>query len=348
MKIEKHYFVVSLILILVSTAVVSCVRSSQEAQVEALDMSSDGATLAVSVMRYRNALSPVPEIVDVRRLIRLYELSTWKYRDIEIHAVAEAIAFSPDGNLLATGHRDGLIMLWDVENEQVVKTLKGHTDPIWSLDFSLDNAYLTSAGTADGTAKVWALPSGELIATIKQEDWVTSVSFSPDSQYLATGSRDGNVRIWDFIKGELFTTLVAHTDGVIDVSFSHDGKLLASGGWDDVVAIWDFTAKKLKHRLSEFASDVTVVTFSPDDTLIAAGSGFPEFVVKLWDPRNGKMITSLKGHTGRLESIVFSVDGDHIFTGGSHGGNFIAGGDADGSIRVWEAATGKEKKRIYP
>ncbi len=187
-----------------------------------------------------------------------------------------------------------------------------------------------------------------MIATIKQEDWVTSVSFSPDSQFLATGSRDGNVRIWDFVTGELYTTLVAHTGGVIDVSFSHDGKLLASGGRDDVIAIWDVTANKLKHRLSEFASDVAVVKFSPDDTLIAAGSGFPEFVVKLWDLRNSKMITSLKGHTGRLESIVFSVDGRDVFTVGSHGGNIIAGGDADGSIRIWGVATGKEKKRIYP
>ncbi len=161
MKIKKPYFVVSLILILTSIASVFYVRSSQEVQVEAMDMSFDGATLAVSVMRYRNAVwTPVPQIVDLRRLIRLYELSTWKYRDIEIHAVAESIAFSPDGNLLATGHRDGLVLLWDVENEQVGQTLKGHTDPIWSLDFSLDNAYLASAGTADGTAKVWEVPSG--------------------------------------------------------------------------------------------------------------------------------------------------------------------------------------------
>jgi len=68
---------------------------------------------------------------------------------------------------------------------------------------------------------------------------VTSVSFSPDSEIIASGSRDITIRLWNVADGREITILKGHTSSVMSVSFSPDGKTLASGSWDNTIRLWN-------------------------------------------------------------------------------------------------------------
>ena len=154
---------------------------------------------------------------------------------------------------------------------------------------------------------------------------VTSVSFSPDGQMLASGSVDKTVRVWDVNTGVLLNTLIGHTDMVTSVSFSPDGQMLTSGSWDKTVILWRGVGIFLP--LIGHTSVVTSVSFSPDGNTLASGSS--DKTVRLWDVNTGRHLHTLKGHTHKVTSVSFSPDG-----------NTLASGSSDKTVRVWDANTG--------
>lgn len=126
-----------------------------------------------------------------------------------------------------------------------MKSFKGHTDVISSLDFSRDGKFIAS-GSTDKTARIWDLETGGCkVLAILEPDYVdtgvTSVAISPDSQWVATGSLDGVVRIWDANNGTLVERLHGHSDSVYSVAFLPDGRGLVSGSLDKSLKYWDIT-----------------------------------------------------------------------------------------------------------
>ena len=151
---------------------------------------------------------------------------------------ANAVAFSPDGDLLALA-REWAIELVDADTGQVLRVLHGHTGGVWGVAFSPDGALLATAGD-DGTARIWDVATGTTRTTLTgHTDGVRGVAFSPDGALLATAGADGTARIWDVATGTTRTTLTGHTGGVLGVAFSPDGTLLATAGTDRTARIWD-------------------------------------------------------------------------------------------------------------
>ncbi len=97
-----------------------------------------------------------------------------------------ALAFSLHGTLLASGGRDGEVILWDVVSWRELRTLSGQSGEVTSVAFS-PNGHILAAG-GDPGVKLWDVPSGSELPTFGHFTSVTSVAFSPDGQILAAGS----------------------------------------------------------------------------------------------------------------------------------------------------------------
>ena len=208
--------------------------------------SPDGTTLATAGGWPGNSGSSREQDV----AIRLWDADTGHLKATLMDAThgVRAIAFSPDGTILAAGIRDRNIQLWDVPTRKLVVTLKSNSHPVSSVAFSPEGKTLASAGGhgnwgTEGIVQLWDVPTRELIATLIGEGSpANSVAFSPDGRILASGHGDWKtediVQLWDVPTRELIATFRGHTDDVNSVAFSPDGATLASGSEDGTVLLW--------------------------------------------------------------------------------------------------------------
>jgi WD40 repeat protein len=175
----------------------------------------------------------------------------------EPHGGVLGVCFSPDGKLVAGSFVGGAVVLWDVENGKVLRSLSRPKGRLDCVCFSPDGKRLAATVNAlsvDEDAglrlrtrevRVWEVQTGKQVRVWEVQilpgflDAVTSVSFSPDGKLLATG-RAGRLVVWDADKGAAVSSLPGHTDGVHSVVFSPDGQRLASGGGDHRVKVWQW------------------------------------------------------------------------------------------------------------
>jgi serine/threonine protein kinase len=237
----------------------------------------------------------------------------------------ETLAYSPDGTSIASSLGDSTVKLWDPAGGQILVTMQGHTDHVASVAYSPDGHVLAS-GSWDKTVKLWDVASGKPLRTLTgHTDRVLAVAFSPDGRVVASGSADQTIRLWDAATGQPLRVLKGHTGAVNAVAFSPDDRTLVSGGEDLTVKVWDVPNGGELHTLAGHSGPVRSVAFSPDGRVIASGSS--DSTIKLWDPTSGKLLRTLHGHSAAVLSLVFSQYG-----------SLLASAGADKSIRLWSVA----------
>jgi WD40 repeat protein len=251
-------------------------------------------------------------------------------------ASTHGIAFSPDGQRLASASADRTVKLWEVATGKVLRTLQGQTQGAVSLAFSPDGQRLASADSygGDRTVSIWDLDTGKVLHTLAgHEGPVKNVAFSPDGHCLATASRDKTVKLWDATNGKEIRTLTGHTGGVEGVAFSPDGQHLASGCRDGTVKLWEVaTGKELRtftgHSEPVPSVAISPVAFSPDGQQLVFASGE---TLTLCETFTGKELRTFKGHSEPVLSVAVSPDGQQL-----------ASASNDRTLKLWEVATGKE------
>lgn len=239
-----------------------------------------------------------------------------------------SIAFSPDGQTLATGDTDSIIRLWRVSTGEQVATWQGHEDWVRAVRFSPDGQTLAS-GSEDKTIRLWQISTGQCLQIFEgHSSWIRSVVFSPDGSLLASSSDDHSIRIWDVTTGNCLHRCAEHQNVVRSVVFSPDGQTLASGSSDRSIRLWDVATGKCLKVLTGHTRGVRSVAFSPDGQALASGSS--DRTIRLWDVTTGNCIQTLIDHRGWIWSVAFSPDGQTL-----------ASGSEDQTIRLWTLKTGQ-------
>jgi WD40 repeat protein len=231
----------------------------------------------------------------------LWDTRTWRPAGPPLQGAIGAVAFSPDGNLLATGDIalngfdvQGDVRLWDTATHHELPRLLparrpgggtyplGHRGSVHALAFSPDGRFLAS-GAGFGEIQLWDVRRRRAVGkpmTDHSGD-VTSLSFSPDGVTLASGATDGTVRLWDVAtRRQLGKPLTGHTVAVDAVAFGPQGRLLASGGDDGRIRLWDAgTGQQIGDLPGDGAVAVHALAFNRDGTLLAGGGAR----LRLWD-----------------------------------------------------------------
>lgn len=171
--------------------------------------------------------------------IKLWDVSTGQLRReiVEKQSVI-SLAFSPNGQILASGGLGRTVKLWDLQTGKLLRTVGKHTHPVFSVAFSPDGKTLAS-GSGDNTIELWSLPKGKKLRTLKgHSDDITSIAFSPNGQTLISGSWDKTVKLWNLQTGEILRDFAENSQRILSVDFSSDGKTFASVSGDRTIKIW--------------------------------------------------------------------------------------------------------------
>ena len=243
-----------------------------------------------------------------------------------------AVAWSPDGQWLASGHNDGKVYLWEVARGHEIRRFRDHTDVVSSLVFAPDGRHLY-AGSFDRSVCLWEIASGEVQRLTGPRDRIRQLALSPDGSLLAAASFDRAVWLWHTRDGEVARVLEGHELGVNGVAFSPDGNLIASAGFDQHVRLWQVADGRCIAVLRGHSEAVTDVLFSPDGRMLIS-CGFDQ-VLRLWRVANGELLSELHGHSDRVRALAFSPDGQ-----------ILASGSDDRSIRLWAVKNARLLDRL--
>jgi WD40 repeat protein len=262
------------------------------------------------------------------RLATLHTVTPREYGRAPLHSGVLALAFSPDGKVLAAGGRPGRLSLWDPRTGKRLRTLAGHKAAVAGVAFSPDGKWLASA-SYDGTARLWDLSAGKEVRCLEAHDRVTAVAFSPDGRSLFTGGMKrtrrrlgmpemvaDRVRIWEVATGKERKRLAVAGDGL---AVSPDGRWLAAAGREVFI---DKNPTGEKRPAGERMFDSSWDPRSDFHILVGDERIHFSTVLQLFDLREGKVVWSRRG--GGC-AVAFSPDGDTLI---------VAEGPAGGRLNL--------------
>ena len=269
------------------------------------------------------------------------------------------LASCAQDRILASGHSDGTIRLWDLDSVPAEdRVIRSEAGPPLSVAFTPGGKQL--AALTSHKVDFYSLPGCEKVGSIESGQALSSFAFSSQGECLATAqkagrviiramstlhivnripgyggaqcvawrgatrelivaSADNAVRVWDTDDVTGPHVLIGHDDWVSALATTRDG--LVTGSWDMTVRMWRLAGKGKPRVLRGHASKVTAVAATEDADAIASGDD--RGVVRIWDGPSGMEMAAIRAHTGRISGIVF-VTREWIITAAE-----------DGSARAW-------------
>lgn len=248
--------------------------------------------------------------------------------------------FSSDNSTVVTVAYDSTIKIWGSNSGNQLASIKTNIyRRVILAELSPDGKKIITY-YRNNSANIWDATSGKLTATLKvrKKRVIESVLISPDSKTIFTTNDKNHAQLWDAESGKVNLKFKGKNFGIYMSEFAPDGKKLISNHYDpkkrsDTYKIWDIkTGQNIGVLESQNYIDLTNIhynplQFSPDSRLVISFNG--NSIPKLLDAKTGKLLFLLIGHTGEVNSAIFSTDGKRILTCSE-----------DKTAKIWDASTG--------
>ncbi|RPD61329.1 WD40 repeat-like protein [Lentinus tigrinus ALCF2SS1-7] len=247
------------------------------------------------------------------------------------------LAYSPDGQHIATGGDDGKVKVWNTASGFCFVTFSEHSSAVSSVEFAKQGQVLFTA-SLDGTVRAFDLIRYRNFRTFTSP---TPVQFSclavdPSGEVVAAGSTDTfEIFLWSVQTGKLLDVLTGHEAPVSSLAFSPTGNYLASGSWDKRIRVWTVFGRSHAVEPFQLSADVLAVAFRPDGKELAAAS--LDGQVMFFDVNLGKQtnlidgrkdisggrkaddrVTAANSASGKaFNSLAYTADGRCVIAGGN-------------------------------
>lgn len=246
-----------------------------------------------------------------------------------------AIAFHGD-RLVATGHDDGTVRVWDLATQDQVAEFDAHRLPVSAVAFSADGKRLASAGEAKSIT-LWDLDSkGPIGQLVGHKDRIPALAWHPDGTRIYSAGWDTTVRVWNTTTLEPIILLNSHATQVLTLALSDDGKLLACADSANALHVWLTDANRPLCVVKEHEAEVRALAFSPDGQRLASGGA--DRVIRLWtgildqaSPPTGAVKTEQRAGAA-IESARSTI-------ALAPGNNRLACPSGGSAVRVWDTSS---------
>jgi WD40 repeat protein len=245
------------------------------------------------------------------------------------------VAFSPNGQFIASGSADRTIKLWSSHTGKCLNTLHGHGSWVWAIAFNPDSNLLASA-SHDHTIKIWDVHSDECLQTLQGHPGsVLAIAFSQDGKTLFTSGYEKIVKQWDVETGKCLNTWEADSNRVWAVSVSPDGQYVATGGDEQIVKLWDIHTGTCRRIFQGHTGQIVCILFTADGSRMISGSS--DRTIKIWHLVTGDCLATLQNHQNWVWSLSLS-----------HDDRTLLSGSQDETINCWDIATGECRQALRP
>lgn len=250
--------------------------------------------------------------------------------------------FLPGNKIVVIGARDGALEVFDIASSSLIDTIQAHERDVWSIHLSPDGRTLVT-GSADKSAKFWDLkviqeevlgtnrkvPKLTLVhtRTLKTNDDILAIRFSPDGKFLAVSTLDTTVKIFYVDSLKLYLTLYGHKLPVLSLDISYDSKLVLTSSADKTVRVWGLDFGDCHKTFLAHSDSILTAQFISNNQ---DGNGHHFFsaskdrTIKYWDGDKFEQIQALAGHHGEIWALAVAQSGQFLVTA-AH----------DKSIRIW-------------
>jgi len=284
--------------------------------------------------------------VSMDKSIRFWDIKTGKLKHFLRTQIGEKFygsiftaSLSSDNKYLAIagcmGNNLGDIRIINTQTYKIEFILRGHTNIINDLNFSLDSNLLLSA-SSDKTARLWNVQNQKTIYTLKHDNNVTLSVTSPDNDIILTATSQKEFKLWNVNKINHFKNLNDFSGNINDALFIKNGDYFISTSTCNKLKLWDGRTGKFIKILCDLGNaEGYCLSISPSGNEILVGlKGGNIFVISL---DSGDLISSFMEHTNSVFSMSISPDGNFVAS---------AGGD-NNEIFIWETISGRILKKFY-
>ena len=308
-------------------------------------------------------------------LWELYSVNPCRATILAHEPSVRAVAWTPDGSMIASAGEDGGVTLWDSRtSRQILRIATGVPLPTAAMQYSPDGTRLVLADR-DGDLHLWRTDNYTCVALLDAMPVTPKAGeFSPDGTMYAVAGTRGFLTVFNTADWSYHWRGIVHRADIDSVAFSPDSRSLATASHDSEVRIWDVRARELKRVLRGHEGEVHTVAWSPDGKWLATGGR--DRTAKLWDAEIGSVVHSFDPSNGSVARVKFSPNGKKLACSGwwrldvidldtwvletsfyghrrgifsiawSPDGASIATGSVDPLIRVWDLPSMVGPRRI--